>query len=202
MNLMKLILCMAIGYLFGCIQTAYIIGKKVKKIDIRNYGSNNAGASNVTTIMGWKYGVITALVDIFKAVIPVFLIKLIFKDSVVLPFIGGAFVIIGHIFPFYLSFRGGKGAASLVGMVLGIDFKIAIILIAAILLITLIIDYIALGTISMYLILPFSTYYFNYPLACTLMSILLAAICIKKHYVNIIRIKKGEEVGLRKVIKG
>jgi acyl phosphate:glycerol-3-phosphate acyltransferase len=113
----------------------------------------------------------------------------------------GASAVLGHIFPFFLRFKGGKGAASLIGMLLAIDIKIAIIAILTIVVITLVIDYIALGSIGMFSVLPLTTYAFNYPLICTLIGVLLALICVYKHQINIKRIIKREETGLRKVVK-
>ncbi len=201
MNYLNILICVILGYTFGCIQTAYMIGRIVKNIDIREQGSHNAGASNVTQIMGFKYGIITAFLDISKAIIAVLCVRFLFPNDISLPFIAGAFTIIGHIFPIHLGFRGGKGAASLIGMVLAIDIKIALILILSIVLITLLIDYISLGTITIFILLPLCTYFMNYPLLCTILGILLSILCIYKHSSNMIRILHHEEVGLRSVIK-
>jgi glycerol-3-phosphate acyltransferase PlsY len=189
------------GYIFGCFQTAYIVGKVVKKIDIRDHGSNNAGASNVTMVLGWKYGILTAIFDVLKASFAVILVRILFSDSKELLFIAGAFAIIGHIYHLFLKFKGGKGAASFIGMVLAIDVRIVVIAVFTIIIITLIVDYIALGSIAMFITLPLSTYFFNYSLVCTLIGIALAILCIYKHQINIRRIVKREETGLRKVIK-
>lgn len=200
MNYWGMLISALIGYSLGCFQTAYIVGKKARDIDIRNYGSNNAGASNVTIVLGFKYGILTAFIDIAKAILAVYIINRMFPSSVELLFIAGAFVVIGHIFPFYLKFKGGKGAASLIGMVLAIDFKIAIIAVLTIIIITLIIDYIAIGSIAMFIILPISTYLFNYSIICVCIGVLLALLSLYKHKINIWRIIKKEEVGLRKLI--
>jgi acyl phosphate:glycerol-3-phosphate acyltransferase len=200
MNITSFIVSALIGYVLGCLQSAYIIGKVAGKIDIRQHGSNNAGASNVTTVLGWKYGILTALLDIGKAVAAVLIVKYLYLGEVNLKFVAGAFAIIGHIYPFYLKFKGGKGAASLVGMFLAIDIKIAIILVLSIVILTLILDYIAIGSIVMFTAVPVSSYFFGYPFEAILMGIALALICYYKHYINIVRIYKGEEIGLRKVI--
>lgn len=201
MSLYNIIASALIGYLFGCFQTAYIVGRVKGKIDIRKHGTSNAGASNVTIVLGWKYGAVTALTDIFKAAAAVLLIGALFPNSKELLFITGAFAILGHIFPFFLKFKGGKGAASLIGMSLAIDLKIAVIAILTIVIITLLIDYIALGSIAMFLALPISTHIFHYSIICTIIGIGLALICIYKHYINIIRIMRKEEAGLRVVVK-
>jgi acyl phosphate:glycerol-3-phosphate acyltransferase len=200
MEIVEVMVSALIGYLLGCFQTAYIFGRVVKRIDIRTQGSNNAGASNVTMVLGWKYGAITAFTDVFKAALAVILAGIIFPGSKELIFIAGASAVLGHIFPFFLKFKGGKGAASLIGMLLAIDLKIAIIAILTIVIITLAIDYIALGSIGMFTVLPVSTYAFNYPIICTLIGVALALLCVYKHQINIKRIMKKEETGLRRVV--
>ena len=200
MNLYNVIIAAIIGYSFGCIQTAFIIGKLVKKIDIRQHGSNNAGASNVTNVLGWKYGVITALVDILKAVAAVIVIKVIFPDVPELVFVAGVLSILGHIFPIYLKFKGGKGTASLIGMFLAIDIKIALLLAAILIILTLVTDYIAVGAIFMFVTAPIAVYIFNYLMLGVGLCIILTIVCFFKHYINIVRIIHGNEVGLRKVV--
>ena len=200
MGIVEVIISSLIGYMLGCFQTAYIIGRTIKRIDIRTEGSNNAGASNVTMVLGWKYGAITAFTDVFKASLAVILAGAIFPGSKELIFIAGASAVLGHIFPFFLKFKGGKGAASLIGMLLAIDLRIASIAILTIVIITLVIDYIALGSIGMFAVLPVLTYVFNYPIICTLIGVGLALLCVYKHKINIERIIKKEETGLRKVV--
>jgi glycerol-3-phosphate acyltransferase PlsY len=154
LDIKQLLITSLIGYLFGCFQTAYIITKLKQQADIRLLGSNNAGASNVTRVLGWKYGIITAIVDILKGTLAVFIIMKIFPGQPTLYFIAGAFVVIGHIFPVFLGFKGGKGTASIIGISIAIDIKIAIIIVLALVIITIITDYIALGSLAMYTFHP------------------------------------------------
>jgi acyl phosphate:glycerol-3-phosphate acyltransferase len=201
MEKLIIILSIVLGYAFGCIQTAYIIGRSVKKIDIREHGTNNAGASNVTRVLGWKYGAITALVDILKAVVPVIAFRFLYPDNLFPALLCGTFVILGHIFPINLGFKGGKGAASFIGMFLAFDIRIGIAMILIIVILTLILDYIALGTVMMFTAAPVLTYLWNYRIECIVLGIVLALVCYYKHYINIVRIVKGEEVGLRRVVQ-
>lgn len=200
MNMTSFAISAIIGYALGCLQSAYIIGKLAGRIDIREHGSNNAGASNVTTILGWKYGILTALLDIGKAVIAVLIVKYVYPGTSNLQFTAGAFAIIGHVFPFYLKFKGGKGAASLIGMFIAIDIKIAIILALSIVILTLVLDYIAIGSIAMFTAAPIASYFLGYPIEAIVICTVLSVICYYKHYINIVRIIKGQETGLRKVI--
>ncbi len=115
------IIAILIGYAFGCIQSAYFLSKMFGKMDIREHGSGNAGASNITAIMGLKYGFFVALIDILKGIFAVLVVKWIFPNIPDLAYLSGIMAIIGHIFPFYLKFRGGKGVATLVGMMIGLN---------------------------------------------------------------------------------
>lgn len=188
-----------IGYLFGCFQTAYIIGRLKQNIDIRLHGSNNAGASNVTRVLGWKYGIITAILDILKGTAAVLIVGEIFPSHPSLLFTAGAFVVIGHIYPVFLGFRGGKGTASLIGISLAINIKIAIIIVLALVIITVITDYIALGSLAMYTLFPILALFYQYQFSCILIVSLLCLVGYYKHIINIRRMLAREEVGLRQV---
>ncbi len=114
---------LAIGYAFGLIQTSYLIGK-AKGIDIRDYGSGNAGTTNTMRILGKKAGIITLVVDMLKAIAAMFISWLLFHENCaeIMPLLkvyAGAGVVLGHDFPFYLKFRGGKGIAATAGMIIG-----------------------------------------------------------------------------------
>jgi glycerol-3-phosphate acyltransferase PlsY len=109
------IISLIIGYVIGTINPGYIFGRIVKKVDLREVGSKNAGTSNTYKILGIKYAVPTALYDIFKAVIAVIIALLMGLDAFWAQF-SGIMTIIGHIFPFYLNFRGGRGVAAAIGM--------------------------------------------------------------------------------------
>jgi acyl phosphate:glycerol-3-phosphate acyltransferase len=196
----KIIVSLLMGYCFGLIHPAYILGKAVKGIDIRSGGSNNSGASNATIVLGWKYGVITALIDILKGTIAIFVGKYILDYNVIFLFIMGFGVIIGHDFPFYMKFKGGKGTASFIGIFLGINPIIGLLMGATIILTTVITDYIAIGTIVMYLVAIILTF-LNYPVVCTMVIFILTLLTINKHWNNLIKIKKGTEIGLRSTIK-
>lgn len=196
-----------IGYLFGCFQASYILGKFFKKVDIRTLGNGNTGASNTVVSLGWKYGVAVALLDIGKAILSIVIIKLLLKNILQqgqLPFylyLNGLSVILGHNYPFYMKFRGGKGTASLIGMLSAVDFRIAILGIIAIVAITIATDFIALGTIGLVLLFIASTIYFGYSKGCIIIAIVLAALSIYNHRSNIINILQRKETGLRSTFK-
>ena len=119
------IVCLAIGYVFGLFQTAYIIGR-LHGIDIRNYGSGNSGTTNMLRTMGTKAGLLTFAGDCLKCIFAVVTVRLLFGKShgdimPLLSFYTAAGVILGHNFPFYLGFRGGKGIAATAGLVLSFN---------------------------------------------------------------------------------
>ena len=198
----EIIIVALIGYCLGGFQTAYILGRLFKKIDIRSHGNSNAGASNATKVMGWKYGIVIGLVDILKAVLAVIIAKKLYTDSSsVVLFIAGLFTILGHNYPVLLKFHGGKGTASLVGMMFAINYKIGFVLLASIIIVTLITDYIALGTITMVIILPILISIAGYPIEAVLICVGIALLAIYKHLPNLKNIINKEEPGLRGTLK-
>lgn len=116
------LVCVLIGYVFGCFQTSYIYGK-LHGIDIRNYGSGNAGTTNSLRVLGKKAGAIVLFCDIIKTGLAMTLVRLLFKENYgdilyLLALYAGAGAILGHNFPFYLGFKGGKGIACTAGVVI------------------------------------------------------------------------------------
>ena len=202
----EVLLVIIIGYFFGCLQSSYLIGKYIKKIDIRKHGTGNAGASNTTIVLGWKYGAMVALIDILKAIISILIVKWIFNNYnysnnlYFLLYLNGLFVILGHNYPFYMSFKGGKGTASLIGMMLVINYKMGLIGILAIVIITIVSDYIAIGTFGTLISLIVLTKVFGYGNSSFIIAIIISLLSLYKHIPNIIRIINKEETGLRKTL--
>ena len=121
--LLRIIICLAAGYFCGCISTGYIIGR-LNHIDIRDYGSGNIGTTNALRTLGKKAGALTFIGDSFKALIPIIIVKLIFKDLEYKQLLGlytGLGVTLGHNYPFWLKFKGGKGIAVMAGVMAAID---------------------------------------------------------------------------------
>lgn len=185
-------IAIGIGYLLGCINLAYIISK-VKKVDLQNTGSKNLGASNTFITVGKGLGVLVGACDIFKCTIAVIIIRLLFPDINFLPYIAGIACVIGHMFPFYLNFKGGKGFASFLGMSLGIHWKYFIIIGICIIVITLITKYIVLATMATVISYPIFLFFSTGSWMIVTMVAVLSCIIIMKHRNNLIRISKGEE---------
>lgn len=128
---MMRLLCLIVGYVFGLFQTGYIYGR-IKNKDIRNYGSGNAGTTNALRVLGKKAGVIVFFGDSLKALFCCLLIRLIFKGSMpdsytLMMLYAGLGVVLGHNYPFYLGFRGGKGIACTAGVIAALDWRITIV---------------------------------------------------------------------------
>lgn len=198
---MRYLLSALLGYLLGCSHMAFYISK-LKKVDIRSAGSGNLGASNATVLFGWGSGVLVALHDIGKAFLAVVLARWLFPEVPYVGAVAGIAAVLGHIFPFYLKFKGGKGLASYFGMTLALNWKLALIVVAVIVLATLVTDFIAVGALSTIVVVPVY-------MGITAHSWLLAAIlCVGtavmfyKHWENIVRIAKHQEIGLRSTIRG
>ena len=191
-----LITCL-IGYVLGCFNTAYVIGK-IKGFDIRDTGSGNAGASNIKIALGWKFGAIVAFVDILKSFLAVYICRYLFPNNEIIPFLAGAMAIIGHIFPFYMKFKGGKGFACYIGMLLAINWKLLLVLIIIGVIITVVTNYIALATIFTATATPAYYIYLKANVYIIVILIVLLIIILFKHRINIQRIIRHEEIGLRK----
>ena len=116
---MERLICLAIGYVCGLLQTGYIVGA-MSHVDIRKKGSGNAGTTNALRVLGWKAGILTFAGDVIKCVVAFLIVFFLFRGSVCRPLLtlyAGAGVTLGHNFPFYLNFKGGKGIAVMAGLV-------------------------------------------------------------------------------------
>ena len=117
--MLERIACLAIGYVLGLFQTSYIYGRK-QGIDIREHGSGNAGTTNALRVLGWKAGILTFAGDVIKCVVAFLIVFFLFRGSACRPLLtlyAGTGVTLGHNFPFYLNFKGGKGIAVMAGLV-------------------------------------------------------------------------------------
>lgn len=150
---MERLVCVIIGYAFGLIQTGYIYGK-IHNVDIRKQGSGNAGTTNALRTMGWKAGIVTLLGDCFKCVFAVVMVHLIYGKShadilPVLSMYAGMGAVLGHNYPFYLNFKGGKGIAATAGLILSTtNVWMVLICLGTFLLIVGVTRYVSLGSLA------------------------------------------------------
>ena len=204
---MERVICLAIGYCFGLLQTGYLYGK-AHGIDIRDHGSGNAGTTNALRTLGKKAGLITFLGDAFKCVFAVLLVWFIFKDTKadIMPLLKlytGAGVILGHNYPFYLKFRGGKGIAASGGMMLSFDWVIVGCALVTFLVAFLLTSYVSVGSLLIYvgfmieLVVMGQLGYFgvSQPILneMYIIAAILTILAFYKHRANIKRLLKGEQ---------
>lgn len=197
---MGYLIAIILGYFLGCSNMAYYLAKRTKA-DLRGAGSGNLGASNAVVLLGWKAGVLTAIHDIGKSVLAVLVAKWLFPDLENAGVAAGVASVLGHIFPFYLKFKGGKGFASYFGMTLALNWKLALCVGIAIVLVTLITDYIVCGTLTTILSVPVYIGITAGWLAAAIVCIATGVI-LYKHRENYPRMLNGTELGLRSAIKG
>jgi len=193
-----IIICMVIPYLLGSLNASIIVSKYLYHDDIRNYGSGNAGLTNMHRVFGKKGAVYTLVGDIIKQVLSVAIGML--TMGVEGAYLAGTFCILGHIMPVFYRFRGGKGVLTAATMVLLIDPVIFVILFIVFALVVLILRYISLGSMMAGFIYPALVYYrdvliYNRPPAWTSMvfSIFIGLLIIFMHRENMKRIYNNEE---------
>jgi len=196
----KYLLVALAAYLIGCSNMALYIAK-VRKVDLKKHGSGNPGASNAAILMGWRAGVAVAIHDIGKAWLAVFLAGLLFPQLPAVRETAGIACVLGHIFPFYMRFKGGKGFASYLGMTLALNWKFALIMMAVVLLVTVIADYIVVGTFTTIAVVPVYFGMATHSVAAALLLLAGSVAIFCRHWENICRIRKGTEIGLRSTIK-
>ena len=190
-----------ISYVLGSSSMAFYLSK-LKSVDVRKNGSGNLGASNTTALLGWGAGILVALHDIGKAFLAVVLAQLLLPDHAYIGTVAGVAAVLGHIFPFYLGFRGGKGFASFWGMTLALNWKLALIVGVLAIVITLVTDYIALATTMTVLVVPVYSAFDHQSIIPLLIMLVATLVMIWKHRDNYARILKGEEIGLRSGARG
>ena len=201
MALFFLVITLISAYLLGSIPTSVWIGKYFYGIDIRKHGSGNAGTTNTVRVLGWKAGIPVLIVDIFKGFLAVNLIRLnnyytpSTTDFINFQILLGIAALIGHIFPVYAGFKGGKGVATLFGLVLAIN-PLPTLISAGIFFITLVITkYVSLSSIVAGFTFPISVIVIFKTTTTSLIifSLIIAVLLLFTHRKNIARLLKKEE---------
>jgi acyl phosphate:glycerol-3-phosphate acyltransferase len=200
---MKEFLLIVLAYFIGSIPTALIVSKKFFGIDIRDYGSGNMGATNTFRVLGPKYGSIVMAADILKGMLAVglfYCLPYYIKEANDLArtnfMIGlGLAAVAGHIFPIFAQFRGGKGVATLFGMILGIQPIIAVCCVGVFLIILFITRYVSLSSILAGIALPICVLWIwnDHTIIYRVFAVGVAALIILTHQKNISRILNGNE---------
>ena len=190
---MKYVLCILIGYLIGAINPSYIIAK-LRGFDIREKGSKNAGASNALILFGKVLGIGCALFDIAKATFAIWLCGKLFPELTYSFAITGVACILGHVFPFYMKFKGGKGLACLGGMILAFDWRVFLIMLAAEIVVAVVTDYICFVPLTASVIFPMVYGIMRRDVWGALIVALILPLMLYKHRENLKRIKQKNEM--------
>ncbi len=186
------LISLVVGYFFGCIQNAYIAGKALKGIDIREHGSGNAGATNAVRILGFKVGLLVFIADALKGVIAFMISYYFFKDDVTALYAGfGA--VMGHNFPAQLGFRGGKGVATTYGVVCIFNWQLGLTIFVGGIIILIITKYVSLVSILFGITLFLYSFIEYHISEVFLINSILSFVLIYRHRGNIQRLLKGEE---------
>lgn len=180
------------SYLFGALPTGYILYYISEKKDIRRYGSQSIGATNILRLKGLLFAIPVIFVDILKGFLPVFLALKLFPDKR-FALLCGFLAVLGHCFPVYIRFKGGKGVATSVGVYLALAFKPLFIGIAIFLIVIALTRYVSLGSILAMLSLPLSTYFIQGNLEVAVLGIAIFILIVIKHGANIHRLVGGNE---------
>ena len=207
---MERLLCLIIGYVFGMFQTGFIYGK-INHIDIREHGSGNAGTTNALRTLGWKAGFITFAGDILKAVLASLVVRLIFRNThtdsmTLLVLYTGIGTVLGHNFPFYLHFKGGKGIAATAGVIVSLGcWQLDLLGFAAFMLTLFITRYVSAGSLVMVLSVFAGFVVFDYigliggllskatTIEATIVMLVFVILAFVRHKANIKRLLHGEE---------
>ena len=196
--------CFAIAilsYLLGSLNFGVILSNKLKKDDIRNYGSGNAGTTNMLRKYGKGYAFLTILGDMLKVVAAAFIalkimaytpqtlnevgIDMSIDRNIFIKSFAGFFCVVGHIFPCFFKFKGGKGVATAGGMVFVVDWRIALILLAVFIIVVAFTKYVSLGSIIMALLYPVLMFAFHRSIALTVIAAVFTLIVVIAHRGNI-----------------
>ena len=207
MTVIKLILIAVISYLLGSLNFGVILSKFVKKDDVREKGSGNAGTTNMMRSYGKIFGILTIIGDIAKVIIAIEIafrilpadeLKKIFdllntNPQICLKSFAGLFAVIGHIFPCFFGFKGGKGVATSGGMVIFVNWKIALILFTVFVINLFTTKYVSLGSIIMAVLYPIMMWFFYKDLLLVVISCIFTLIVIIAHRENIKKLINGTE---------
>lgn len=188
---MKLFILIIIGYLLGSIPSSFIAGKIARNIDIRQYGSGNAGATNVLRVLGLKAAIPVFLADVLKGVLATLIGRWMVGETGAA--LAGFAAIVGHNWPVFLNFRGGKGIATSFGVLLVLFPLISFILFVAGVIVIAITKYVSLGSITAAVLFPILLAIFGYGWRIMLFGVAVGGLALYRHRSNISRLLEGKE---------
>lgn len=185
------------AYLIGSLPFGYLVSRIFQKADIRNYGSGNIGATNVLRVMGWRAALPVFLLDMLKGTAAVLIAKTV-SDLPAVYLFAGFLAMVGHSFPLFLGFKGGKAAATGIGVLAAVSGLVTLSLIATAGLILAVTRYVSLGSMIGAILVPLFFWLFGYDLPYLIFGAATALLVILRHHENIGRLLKGTESKLGK----
>lgn len=205
MSLISFFITAVVSYLLGSLNFGVILSSKLKKDDVRNHGSGNAGTTNMLRNYGKGIAFLTIAGDMIKVFVAIYIAFALFKyipsfsgmlvinigtldKNMLIKSFAGFFCVLGHIFPCYFKFKGGKGVATAGGMVFAINWKIALILLAIFIIIVIVTRYVSLGSIVMALLYPVLIAAFHKSAALTVIAAVFTVVVIIAHRENIVKL--------------
>ena len=208
MEIIAILFLALISYLLGSIPSSVWLGKRFANIDVREHGSGNAGATNTFRVLGKKLGIAVLILDVAKGLAAVSLVYLLVKfvpstnfsgwhktEIVNIKLLYGVLAVVGHIFPVFAEFKGGKGIATLLGMVIGISYPLALCCIGVFILFLLVTQYVSLSSMLATISYPiFAFFVFDRTeILLLLFGIVAAVLVVYTHRKNIKRLLQGTE---------
>ena len=197
---MENIICLFIGYFCGCVSPAAMLAKW-KGVDLRSQGSGNLGGTNTMLVIGPKYGFAVMILDALKAILAGAIASRLFPKLAAVGLVAALGAILGHVFPFYMGFRGGKGLASFAGMILAHDWVLFLLLLAVGLVLMLLVDFSFIAPMSAAVLFPILAGLRTRSRKVFLVTAAASALIIKKHWSNLGKALRGEDIHVRAYIR-
>ena len=191
---------MLLGYAFGLISPAAFVSK-IKNTNLKNVGTKNLGASNTFLSIGRTWGVLVMIIDIFKAFCAYKLARIAFPQLAFSGILAGIGAILGHVFPFYMKFKGGKGLAAYAGLILAFDPSMFWCLLVICITLMLLVNYSVVVPMTSAVLFPIFCIMRSYSASIVLCAALAGGIIAVSHFEIVLRIKNKEEQKVRDVIK-
>jgi glycerol-3-phosphate acyltransferase PlsY len=190
---MNTIIAIIVSYLICSISFSFLAGKFLKGIDIREHGSGNAGATNTLRVLGKGPGLSVFVLDIFKGVLAIWIAAWLVPDSIKVEILCGFAVVAGHNWPLYFNFKGGKGIATTIGVMLTLCFWPVIFAGILAILIIFITRYVSIGSLLFATLLPLFIWWMDKPTEILWLSLVVFVFAYVRHWTNIIKLWNGKE---------
>lgn len=195
--MLTIALSIIIGYIFGSIPSGLVLVKMVCGIDIREYGSKNIGTTNVFRTVGGRMASIVLIADVVKGILAVLLVRYLFESSLHLELLTAIASLLGHNYSVFLGFKGGRGVATGLGLILLFMPDVCIFSFTVWLVIVFVTRYVSLGSIVGAFITPIVAYYRGYPIELVLFALAACVFVIVRHYENMKRLIAGTETKIK-----